>query len=105
MLLAEGLIAAIVAILVVITVMRSVRIVPQARARNVERLGRYRKTLEPGLNFVIPMIDRDGARPTRACRAPCSRATHATSGSDCAPRFATSTPDVKSASLRPSGVQ
>jgi len=58
MLLAEGLIAAVVALLVVITVMRSVRIVPQARARNVERLGRYRKTLEPGLNFVIPMIDR-----------------------------------------------
>ena len=58
MLLAEGLIAAVVAILVVITVMRSVRIVPQARARNVERLGRYRKTLEPGMNFVIPMIDR-----------------------------------------------
>jgi regulator of protease activity HflC (stomatin/prohibitin superfamily) len=45
-------------LLVVITVMRSVRIVPQARARNVERLGRYRKTLEPGLNFVFPMVDR-----------------------------------------------
>ena len=58
MLLAEGLIAAVVAILVIITVLRSVRIVPQARARNVERLGRYRKTLEPGMNFVIPMIDR-----------------------------------------------
>jgi regulator of protease activity HflC (stomatin/prohibitin superfamily) len=58
MLLAEGLIAAVVALLVVITVMRSVRIVPQARARNVERLGRYRKTLEPGMNFVLPMIDR-----------------------------------------------
>jgi regulator of protease activity HflC (stomatin/prohibitin superfamily) len=37
---------------------RSVRMIPQARARNVERLGRYRKTLEPGLNFVIPLIDR-----------------------------------------------
>ncbi len=58
MLLAESVIAAVVALIVVITVMRSVRIVPQARARNVERLGRYRKTLEPGLNFVIPMIDR-----------------------------------------------
>ncbi len=58
MLLAEVVIAAVVALLVVITVMRSVRIVPQARARNVERLGRYRKTLEPGMNFVIPMIDR-----------------------------------------------
>ena len=58
MLVAESVIAAVVALLVVITVMRSVRIVPQARARNVERLGRYRKTLEPGLNFVLPMIDR-----------------------------------------------
>ncbi len=58
MLVAELVIAVIVAIVVVLTVMRSVRIVPQARARNVERLGRYRKTLEPGLNFVIPMIDR-----------------------------------------------
>jgi regulator of protease activity HflC (stomatin/prohibitin superfamily) len=58
MVLAEVVIGAVVALLVVITVMRSVRIVPQARARNVERLGRYRKTLEPGMNFVIPMIDR-----------------------------------------------
>jgi regulator of protease activity HflC (stomatin/prohibitin superfamily) len=58
MLLAESVIAAVVALLVVIIVIRSVRIVPQARARNVERLGRYRKTLGPGLNFVIPMIDR-----------------------------------------------
>ena len=38
--------------------MRAVRIVPQARARNVERLGRYHRTLPPGLNFVIPYIDR-----------------------------------------------
>jgi regulator of protease activity HflC (stomatin/prohibitin superfamily) len=58
MLLAELIIAAVVALLVIITVMRSVRIIPQARARNVERLGRYRKTLEPGMNFIIPFIDR-----------------------------------------------
>jgi regulator of protease activity HflC (stomatin/prohibitin superfamily) len=58
MVLAEIIIAAIVALLVVIAVMRSVRIVPQARARNVERFGRYRKTLEPGMNFIIPFIDR-----------------------------------------------
>jgi len=51
-------IAAVIALLVVVTVLRSVRIVPQARARNVERFGRYRKTLEPGMNFIIPMIDR-----------------------------------------------
>jgi regulator of protease activity HflC (stomatin/prohibitin superfamily) len=58
MYLAEGIVAAVVALLVVITVLRSVRIIPQARARNVERFGRYRKTLEPGMNFIIPGIDR-----------------------------------------------
>ena len=46
------------AVLVVLVVVRSVRIVPQARARNIERLGRYQRTLQPGLNFVIPFIDR-----------------------------------------------
>lgn len=48
----------IVALIAVFTVMRAVRIVPQARARNVERLGRYRRTLRPGLNLVIPYVDR-----------------------------------------------
>ncbi|MFL6121644.1 SPFH domain-containing protein [Actinophytocola sp.] len=48
----------LVALLVVFAVLRAVRIVPQARARNVERLGRYSRTLQPGLNFVIPFIDR-----------------------------------------------
>jgi regulator of protease activity HflC (stomatin/prohibitin superfamily) len=48
----------IIALIAVFTVIRAVRIVPQARARNVERLGRYRRTLKPGLNLVIPYIDR-----------------------------------------------
>ena len=56
--LAGAVVAAVIVLIAFITVMRSVRIVPQARARNVERLGRYRKTLEPGMNFIIPFIDR-----------------------------------------------
>src|SRR5690606_22353653 len=32
--------------------------VPQARRYNIERFGRYRVTLQPGLNFILPMIDR-----------------------------------------------
>ena len=48
----------LVALLVVFVVFRTVRIVPQARARNVERLGRYSRTLQPGMNFVIPFVDR-----------------------------------------------
>src|SRR6202158_791843 len=55
---AELIIAVIVAVIVLLTVVRSVRIIPQARARNVERFGRYRKTLEPGLNFIVPFVDR-----------------------------------------------
>jgi regulator of protease activity HflC (stomatin/prohibitin superfamily) len=54
----EIIIAAVIALIVLLTVVRSIRIVPQARARNVERFGRYRKTLEPGMNFVIPFVDR-----------------------------------------------
>jgi regulator of protease activity HflC (stomatin/prohibitin superfamily) len=53
------LIAVVLVVLVVVfAVLRAVRIVPQARARNVERLGRYHRTLQPGLNFVIPFVDR-----------------------------------------------
>ena len=37
---------------------RSVRIVPQARAGLVERLGRYHRTLDAGLALVIPFVDR-----------------------------------------------
>ncbi|MGW7342703.1 SPFH domain-containing protein [Streptomyces sp. NPDC054854] len=48
----------LIAVLAVFTVVRAVRIVPQARARNVERLGRYHRTLNPGLNVVIPYVDR-----------------------------------------------
>jgi regulator of protease activity HflC (stomatin/prohibitin superfamily) len=39
-------------------VVRAVWIIPQARARNVERLGRYHRTLEPGISFVVPFVDR-----------------------------------------------
>jgi regulator of protease activity HflC (stomatin/prohibitin superfamily) len=55
---ALGIAGAIIVLLVLLVAVRTVRIVPQAKARNVERLGRYRKTLEPGMNFVIPLIDR-----------------------------------------------
>jgi regulator of protease activity HflC (stomatin/prohibitin superfamily) len=46
----------VVAMLVVLT--RAVRIVPQARAAIVERLGRFNRTLAPGLAVVIPFVDR-----------------------------------------------
>ena len=48
----------VVAALVIFVAMSAVRIVPQARRYNVERFGRYRTTLQPGLNFIIPVADR-----------------------------------------------
>ncbi len=48
----------LVAILALTVVFRSIRIIPQAYAGVVERLGKYHKTLMPGLNLLIPFIDR-----------------------------------------------
>jgi regulator of protease activity HflC (stomatin/prohibitin superfamily) len=42
----------------IVIIVRSFRIVPQATASIVERLGRYHRTLQPGLNFIVPFIDR-----------------------------------------------
>ncbi len=48
----------IVAIFVLTILFRAVKIIPQARAGVVERLGKYHKTLLPGLNILVPFIDR-----------------------------------------------
>ncbi len=48
----------IVALIVFVTLARTIRVVPQARAAVVERLGRYSRTLSPGLTLVVPFIDR-----------------------------------------------
>ncbi len=48
----------IIAILAVVTLLRSVRIVPQARAAVVERLGRYTRTQGPGVAVLLPFVDR-----------------------------------------------
>src|SRR5688572_15454013 len=48
----------VVAIFVITVIFRSIRIIPQAYSGIVERLGRYHKTLSPGLNILVPFIDR-----------------------------------------------
>ncbi len=52
------IVIAVVAVLVLFVLARTIRIVPQARAGVVERLGRYHKTLNAGLAIVVPFIDR-----------------------------------------------
>ena len=48
----------LIALLVIIVLFRAVRIIPQARAAVVERLGRYTRTLDAGFHLVIPFVDR-----------------------------------------------
>src|SRR6058998_2558439 len=48
----------VVALFVLVTIARTIRIIPQARAGVVERLGRYSRTLNPGLTIVVPFVDR-----------------------------------------------
>ena len=52
------IIGLVVIILVLVTLARAVRIVPQARTGIVERLGRYHRPLVPGLSLLIPYVDR-----------------------------------------------
>ncbi|GAA3123807.1 SPFH domain-containing protein [Nonomuraea salmonea] len=55
----EQLVVAIVVVAAVgFGVARTIRIIPQATAAIIERLGRYHRTLSPGLNLVVPFIDR-----------------------------------------------
>lgn len=48
--------------LCVLLVIKGIRVVPQGLQYTVERFGKYTNTLEPGLHFIIPFIDRIGAK-------------------------------------------
>ena len=52
------LVAIVLLAVAAIFVARSVKVVPQQHAWVVERLGRYNATLTPGLNFLVPFVDR-----------------------------------------------
>jgi len=52
----------ILVVFAIVTIMRGVRIVPQGEEWVVERLGKYFGTFYPGLNFMIPYLDRVAKR-------------------------------------------
>ena len=52
------IVIAVVAVFVLVVLARTIRIIPQARAGVIERLGRYHRTLNPGLAIVVPFMDR-----------------------------------------------
>jgi regulator of protease activity HflC (stomatin/prohibitin superfamily) len=52
------IVAAVVVVFLLILFARTVRIIPQAKAGIVERLGRYSRTLSPGMTLLTPFVDR-----------------------------------------------
>ena len=54
----SSLVTFVLFVVVLIAVVKAVRVVPQQRAWVVERLGRFYAVLQPGLNFVFPIVDR-----------------------------------------------
>ena len=56
------IVSLVILVVAVIFVIRSVKVVPQQNAWVVERLGKYHATLSPGLNFLVPFVDRAAYR-------------------------------------------
>jgi regulator of protease activity HflC (stomatin/prohibitin superfamily) len=53
-----GTVALVILIIAVVFVFKTIQVVPQQHAWVVERLGKYHGTLAPGLNIVLPFVDR-----------------------------------------------
>jgi len=53
-----GIATLVLALLVILTIYKAVRIVPQSEKHVVERFGRLRSVLGPGINFIVPFLDR-----------------------------------------------
>ncbi|MDQ7250613.1 SPFH domain-containing protein [Dongia sedimenti] len=57
-----GVFAIVIVVVAILLVFMGVKSVPQGREWTVERFGRYTKTLRPGLNLLVPFVDRVGAK-------------------------------------------
>ena len=49
---------AVLVFLAIVIVAKSITIIPQSSTKNIERLGRYHATLNPGINIIMPFIDK-----------------------------------------------
>lgn len=59
------IILGIVILLAIVIISAGVKVVPQSETRVIERLGRFHSVLAPGLNFIIPFVDRPKTIYTR----------------------------------------
>lgn len=59
------ILASVVVIFAIVVISAGVKVVPQSETRVIERLGRFHSVLSPGLNFIIPFIDKPKTIYTR----------------------------------------
>lgn len=59
------ILACVIVVLAVIVISAGIKVVPQSETRVIERLGRFHAVLSPGLNFIIPFVDRPKTIYTR----------------------------------------
>ena len=57
-----GVFAIVIVVVAILLVFMGIKSVPQGREWTVERFGRYTQTLHPGLNLIVPFVDRIGAK-------------------------------------------
>ena len=65
MTLVAWILAGVLVLLAIVVISAGVKVVPQSETRVVERLGRFHSVLSPGLNFIIPFVDRPKVIYTR----------------------------------------
>ncbi|GHE81904.1 paraslipin [Amycolatopsis deserti] len=56
------IVVAVIALFVIVTIAKAIMVVPQAQAAVIERLGRFKSVASPGLNFLVPFLDKVRAR-------------------------------------------
>lgn len=56
----EAILVLIIAAIAILLIFLGIKMVPQGNEYTVERFGRYRKTITPGISFIIPLFDRIG---------------------------------------------
>lgn len=60
--LSANIVVIVLVVFVLIAISRGVRSIPQGEEWTVERFGRYTKSLQPGLRFIVPLVDQIGAK-------------------------------------------
>ena len=62
-----GILVLVVLFVAVLVLLSTIKIVPQGYNYTVENFGRYTRTLTPGLNIIVPFIERVGRKLNMIC--------------------------------------